>query len=165
MEYTRSNPRPVSATREHRTHARHEEPQRGSLPPGYGKSSSGKAAPRACPGLPVLSRCLSCPAACPVPLPGSASALGAASRDPLQQPVELQLHREPMDCRPVGERDRGHVQLFPWVSLFYSYSLYLFCQGFVSILTLSSTSKFEIYSVAINKDTWTYTVIQKGCTR
>lgn len=62
MEYARSNPRPVSATREHRTHARHEEPQRSSLPPGYGKSSSGKAAPRACPGLPVLSRCLSCPA-------------------------------------------------------------------------------------------------------
>lgn len=152
MEYARSNPRPVSATREHRTHARHEEPQRSSLPPGYGKSSSGKAAPRACPGLPVLSRSLAAP-----------SALGAASRDPLQQPMELQLHREPMDCRPVGERDRGHVQLFPWVSLFYS--LYLFCQGFVSILTLSSTSKFEIYSVAINKDTWTYTVIQKGCTR
>lgn len=109
--------------------------------------------------------CLSCPTACPVPLPGSASALGAASRDPLQQPMELQLYREPMDCRPVGERDRSHVQLFPWVSLFYSYSLYLFCQGFVSILTLSSTSKFEIYSVAINKDTWTYTVMQKGCTR
>lgn len=163
MEYAHSNPRPVSATREHRTHARHEEPQRGSLPPGYGKSSTSSGRQRR--EQEPARDCLSCPAACPVPLPGSASALRAASRDPLQQPMELQLHREPMDCRPVGEWDRGHVQLFPWVSLFYSYSLYLFCQGFVSILTLSSTSKFEIYSVAINKDTWTDTVIQKGCTR
>lgn len=62
------------------------------------------------------------------------------------------------DC---GRRDQGHAQLFPQVLL-------LLPPPFLPLLCinpyLNPAPKFEICSVAINKVTWTYTVIQKACT-
>lgn len=80
MEYARPNPRPVSATREHRTPARHEGPQQGSTSPGCAKSSNGEAA---------LEPDWDCPCVCPVlsPLHGTA------------QPVPMSV----LSCPPVWD--------------------------------------------------------------
>lgn len=119
----------------HRTHARHEEPQRGSLPPGCAKSSSRQAARGACRGG-LSCPCPSHPPArpvpfCPVPLPVPFPSLAAPQ--PSEQHAEI-LSSSPGSCswhrthgvEACGEWHRGHAQLFLRVSLFCSSSLHLF---------------------------------------
>lgn len=120
--------------------------------PGLCTGQRGEAAPAAGPGRSVLS----CPPACPVPLPVLSPSL-AAPRDPLHSPGHPRtagLWR--MAPRPRSALPSGVSVLLPLPPPFH---------GFESILTLPSTPKFEIYSVAGNKDTWKYTIIQKGYTR
>lgn len=112
-----SNPRPLSAIREHRIHARHEEPQPG-----------GEAAQRTCSGLPIL------------PCPPAWQGLSTGSSIQGSSPAAA------LGLQACGRRDQGHAQLFPQVSLFCSYCLHLSCHCFVSILTLSSTQIWDLFS-------------------